>query len=278
MICENRNLEDWESLLLLSLEIGFRHLDPQNSYIIGAELTHTEHHRELVDIVFWSGENEVIADLLHAWTATGSSHAPASTLLGTCARHLVGLHNLVPSSSRLRRLVIRSVEVIGYKGFEGLGVKRFIELLDHLHVAVQDTSAKSKWTKHLLDTLQSSEGTQHLSRWYWELLVELTITEPLWPGDVYRPQIMRYLTEAQEWSKLECWIGTIWILWPPGDSSISEEDLDRSMLLLFDQRPGAAQKLEQWMGRWSQECGEDIPESFQEICERAHKVAQRGAT
>jgi hypothetical protein len=105
---------------------------------IEAVLTHTEHHRGLVDVVFQSQESEVIADLLHAWTTESMSHDPAYTLLGFCAEHLVGLHDLVPFSPRLRRLVIRSVELIGYKGFEGVGVERFIGLLNHLHVTVED--------------------------------------------------------------------------------------------------------------------------------------------
>ena len=144
VICENRNLEDWESLLLVSLEIGFRLLDPQNR-CIGAELTHTEHHRESVDIVFRSKESETIADILHAWTTGGASYTPAHKLLGTCASHLIGLHNMVPFSSRLRKLVIRSVGVIDHKGFEGMGVERFVDLLEHLHVTVEDISDQLEW-------------------------------------------------------------------------------------------------------------------------------------
>ena len=74
--------------------------------------------------------------------------------------------------------------------------------------------------------------------------MELAISEP-WPGSsriAYSPQITTLLTEAQEWNKLECWVGVVWMAWPPGTT---EEDLDRSMVLLFRQRPGALQKLEQ---------------------------------
>ena len=153
MICKNRNLKDWESLLLVSLEIGFRHLDPRDVYIeTDSELTHTEHHRELVDVVFRSEESEAIEDLLCAWTAGGPSNPPAHKLLSICASHLVGLHNLVPFS-RLRRLVIRSVGVIGYKGFEGVGVERFIDLLEHLRVTVEDINDQPEWAELLLDTL-----------------------------------------------------------------------------------------------------------------------------
>ena len=53
---------------------------------------------------------------------------------------LVGLHNLVPFSRTLRRLVIRFIERAGYKGFEGAGVEieKLIELLDHLHVTAEE--------------------------------------------------------------------------------------------------------------------------------------------
>ena len=277
VMCRNHgSLRDWESLLLVSLEIGFRHLDVRNPYI-GTRLTHTEHHRELVGIVFKSKKSEVIADLLNAWTI-GYSLDPVNTSLGICAEHLVSLHNLVPFSSRLRRLVIRSIELVGYKGFEEAGVERFIGLLNYLHVAVDDMDREHVWARLLLATLKSFEGTRYLSYRYWELLVELAILESLrLAGEAaYCPRIMTSLVEAQEWKKLECWMGTVWILWPPGAGGMTEEEFHHSMLLLFRQRPGATQRLEQWMERWSQECDVDIPESFQRIYKQVHEVIQQG--
>jgi len=279
VIYENRrSLWDWESLLFVSLKIGFRHV---RSLYIRAWLTHTEHHRELADVVFKSQKSEAIADLLHAWTTRDYSLQPAHTLLGTCTGHLVSLHNFVPFSPRLRQLVIRSVELIGYEGFEGVGVERFIGLLNHLRVTVVDMDQRDKWAKLLLDILQPSEETQPLSHWFWELLVEVA---PSWSGRLqhrllvpYNPRIATFLTEAQEWSMLECWMGTVWMVWPPGTDGIAEGDLDHSILLLLRQRPGAAQKLKQWMERWTQECGEDVPKSFRRICKRAHKATQPDA-
>ena len=246
-ICENRKtIEDWESLLLACLEIGFRHLDVQTSQVV-TDLTHTEHHKELANIVFKSQKSEAIADLLHARTVDFDK--PARALLGSCTEHLVGLHNLVPSSLRLRRFVIRSIECIGYKGFEGVGVERFFQLLNCLCVTVQDMGEKFGWLGLLLETLQCSEAVQHLSHWYWELLVELAISESWPPGRKipYTLHIIGFLTEAQEWSKLECWIGMVLMVWPLGTGTTTEEDLERSMLLLFRQRPGSVQKLEEWM-------------------------------
>jgi len=278
VICENQNLEDWESLLLAILEIGFRHLGPRDLFV-GANLTHTEHHQELVNIVFRSQSSEAIADLLHAWTAKSFFHSPIHALLGTCAEHLVGLHNLAPFSPRLRRLVVRSVKLIGYGGFERVGVKRFIELLNHLHVTAEDMDRESEWAKLLLDTLQSPEGVQYLSHWYWELLAELVISYSPWlrRNATYCPQITIFLTEAQEWSKLECWMGTFWTMWPPWAGGITEEDIGHSMLLLFRQRPGSPQKLEQWMERRNQKCGKGVPELFRRICKQAVEEAQRDA-
>jgi len=176
----------------------------------------------------------------------------------------------VPFSSRLRRLVIRSVEVVGFKGFEGVGVEKFVELLDRLHVTVKDVDNRLIWVRLLLDTLQFSEGTRHLSRWYLELLMESSY--PQWGGDLfYNPQITISLVEAQEWDKLECWIGTVWIMWPPGTGQTLEEDLERLMVLLFRQRPGAARKLTQWV-----ESVEEVPESFGRISQKAQEAVQWG--
>jgi hypothetical protein len=273
VICANRrSLGDWERLLLVCLEIGFRHLDFQFE-LVEPVLTHTKHHRGLVDTVFESQESEVIADLLYAWAS------PTCTLPGFCAGHLVGLHDLVPFSPRLRLLVIRSVGVIGYKGFEGAGVERFTGLLNHLNVTVEDVDIPFQWVELLLETVQTSEGAQYLSHRNWELLVELEISLPVWRRDkiAYNQQIMMFLMESQEWSKLEYWMGVVWMVWPPGSGGITEEDLGHSMLLLCRQRPGTVRKLEQWVERWGQTHENGIPESFKRICKQAQEAAQHEA-
>ena len=276
-ICENReSCEDWKNLLLLALEIGFRHLDPQCQWI-PAKLIHTEHHRELAEVVFESGNCEEIADLLYAWTVGDSSYTWADTLLGTCAGRLVGLYNLVPFPPRLRRLVIRSVELIGYKGFEEVGAERFVELLNCLHVWVEDMDSEYEWVQLLLDTIQSPEGARRLSNRFWELLVKLAIPEPSRFRDTaYSSRVMGFLLEAQEWDKLECWIGVIWMVWSPDTDEIVE-NLERTMVSLFRQRPGAAETLEGWMEQRSQQSEKDVPESFQQTTKRAYEATRRHA-
>jgi hypothetical protein len=209
VVCKNRqSCEDWESLVFGSLEIGFRHLDPLCPWA-PAKLTNTEHHRELLDIVFKSEESEVIADLLQAWTMgdiIGVHQAPA--LLGMCTGYLVSLHSLLLFSPRLRRLVIRSVELIGYKRFVEGGAERFIELLNHLHVGVEDIDYPPTWVPMLLGAIETPEGTQSLSVQSWELLAELTTSYGWWSEPpAYNQQVMASLLGAQEWEKLECWMG-----------------------------------------------------------------------
>jgi len=282
---KRKRIPDWGSLLLVCLETGFRHLDFRTEFI-EAELTHTEHHRGLVDAVFKSQESESIADLLHAWTARCKYYDSAHGLLDFCPAHLVGLRNPLPFSPRLRRLVIRSVERIGYEGFEGVGVERFIGLLNHLHVTIKDMDKKENWGKLLLNTIQSSEGIQHLSHWYWELLAELILVLESWrlrvdpvygrlgPDLARSLQIITCLTEAKEWNKLECWVGVVWMLLPK-ELDPGEWDLGHSMTLLFRQRPGAVQKLEQWMEQSSRRACRDVPESFKQAHKQANEAAQR---
>ena len=264
-ICKNcSNLADREELLFLSLETGFRHLDYRRQQI-SAELSHTKHHKQMVDIVFDSWDEEVIADLLHAWTSTSESHGPHPSL-SMCAKHLVYLR---PVSERLRRLVMRSVELIGYREFEEVGVEQFIELLDDLGVGVEDVGDKEEWTLLLLNVIQSPEGIQGLSRRYWGLFGELAISCS-WRlrGYVWSSKITTFLKDSQEWDKLECWICVVWTIWPPGTGGTIKEDVEYTMLSLFRQRPDAIQKLKQRMERWSEENDYQVPESFQSICER----------
>jgi len=86
---------------------------------------------------------------------------------------------------------------------------------------------------------------------------------------------MTLLAESQEWSKLEYWVGIVWMVWPPRADRMTEEDLDRSMQLLLKQRP-TIQKPEQWMERWRQTYDfKDVPETFQRICKQAREAVQQ---
>jgi len=272
-VCENYPcVIDGKDLLLLSLKIGFRHLNPKDHWV-EAKLTHTNHHKQMANIIFESGDDGTIADLLHVWTSYSHSHGPP-TWLNICARYLI---NLQPSSQRLRKLVIRTIMAIGYQGFEEVGVEGLVGLLSHLCISIEDVDHKGDWVKLLLDIAQSSEGAQHLPNSYWELLVELVVSYPwLLEGSNYNPHTMVSLESAEEWDKLEYWVGIVWMVWPPGCGKTTEEDLEHITLLLVHKQPGAIQKLGQWVERWNKRSSKGIPKALQQICEQAYpKVAEQ---
>ena len=281
-------LGHWEIPLLACLKLGFRHLDPRQQNL-GVTLTHTEHHRVLVDVVFWSRNSEAIADLLQAWTTKVSLFEYPDEMLGLCTGRLIGRRDLVPFSPRLRRLVIRFVEIVGYEGFEGAGVEKLIELLDHLHVTAEEMDDEYRWTSLLLGVIQSSEGAQRLSDWYWKFLVRHARSEGCSQGfgerllgfeeslpefeDIIFREIAYSLADAQQWGKLECWIGIQWTIFK--SDGIFKKSHKNSTRLLSDHQPGIAQRLMQWLEQWSQRREpKDIPESFQRILTRAHETVQ----
>ena len=276
-IYENRKtIVGWENLLLICLELGFRHLNPSNSCTnVRLTLAHTKHHWGLADVVFKSQKSEAIADFLYALTTKSSLPHRADKMIGIWVGHLLGLHTLGPFSPRLRQLVIRFVGRAGYDGFKSAGVEKLVELLDHLHVTVEEIDQTYLWMLLLLGVIRSPGGTQHLSHWYWEFLVELAVSEGWLLGfeNIDALKIAKSLIDAQEWGKLECWIGAVWAASEP--ASITEEDLQHLTLLLFRQRPAAAQKVERWMERWSRRRKTDIPESLQGILTGAHEESQR---
>lgn len=271
VIWENRqSCGDWETLLFLPLEVAFRRCDPAK-YWYYADLTHSGHHRELADTIFKSNKSEAIADLLCALTIF-RDREPAIKSLGICIRYIVDLHRniTVPLSPRLRRLVIRSVALIGHEGFEEVGMDRFAELLNHLQVSVEEVDVQIEWGTLLLETAQSPEGHLHLPVQSWELLVKLAAQDLLGLGDItYSPQVTASLLRAQEWDKLECWMGLVWMLWTPNDIP---DDLGNAMESLFRKRPDAIQKLTQWVEQWSKKSERDAPESFELICEQAREA------
>ena len=273
MVCESQSsLENREELLLLSLEIGFRHISPKDSWI-EARLTHMESHQKMVDIVFQSGESEAIADLLCSWTSRSALHNPHPSLK-TCAQYLVGLSHLQPFSPRLQQAIITSIGLIDHKEFEQVGMEGIIGLLNGLYVHLDNISNIYEWTGLLLSIVQSPEGIQYASHQYWELLVELVGFSP-WglECNTCGPHIMKSLEDAKEWEKLECYMGIVWIKWSMGkiDEELeTDEELEHITLSLFQQRPGAIQRLEHWVGEVSPHSARQRSKSFQQMFDEVY--------
>ena len=263
-------IRDWERLLLTCLELGFRHLDPYQQGV-SVRSTDTKNHPGWVDAVFNSEESEAIADLVHAWTLVYCYSRPEGTWVNACIGRLVGLHSLIPSSPRLRRLVIHFTEISG--GSDGVGVEKLVELLDHLHVKVDEVGEKIKWKFLLFGVIQSPGGTQRLSYWYWKLTVKLAVSELLSPelGVDSGTNIAGSLIEAEEWRKLECWIGIAWTL----PELVKTEKCEKWMESLIRQRPRAAEKLKKWMEKRSQRHKVPVPESFDQAYRQVlHEAVQ----
>ena len=182
VIWENhQGCDDWESLLFLSLEVGFRCFDPLGRRYIGG-LIHTEVHRELTETVFRSNKSEAIADLLCALTVR-DNYEPAVRTFGTCVRHIVNLHNSMAGmamsfSPRLRQLVMKSITLIGFEGFKEVGAESSIGLLNHLHIDAEEKDVSRGWSSMLLRIVLSPGGHRHLAIQSWDFLVKLTIKYP----------------------------------------------------------------------------------------------------
>lgn len=249
-ICkEFSSLEDGKELLFLSLEIGSRGLDLDHRWGVG--LIHVKHYQCVLDIVFSSGNDEVIADPLQAWIAHNFFYK-SCTLLTPWAEHLIHLEHVASTSKRLQLLVIDFIGCLGFQPFEQAGVEGFFLLLDHLGVGVDNMPGEhtwSEWLSLLFEVVQSPGGRQSLGYPCWELIPELAGAMP--PLSLEYPfnnemEITTSLEEEQEWDRLECWMGFIWFLWHPLADRIPD-DLERVTLLLLHQQPRFAKKLEQWL-------------------------------
>lgn len=112
-------------------------------------------------------------------------------------------------------------------------MEELVELLNHLHVTVENMDERGDWAKLLLDTLKTSEGARCLPYRYWELLANSKfLTHGCWGTSTYNPQIKRIFIEAQEWGKLE----PSGFYGRQGPVTGWREDIERLMLLLFRQR------------------------------------------
>ena len=269
-ICKGyQNLEDGKILLLASLKIGFRDLNPDS--LENAKFVHTEHHRHMADIVFNNGDGEAIADLLEALVGAPSRYRELLELLGTLPGHLVSLRDRV-LNQRLRKLVIGAIGYLGPEQLDQVGVEEFTMLLERLKVGINDVDARLSWLEILLLVVKSPQGRDLLPHSYWELIPRLSarvseeyITStwklsriPGHPATVVErfsvsdevipidenPKLMSSLLKGKR-DTLEYLCGSVWLLLSPDATTIPEalEDATRS---LFREQPGAVQKLRQW--------------------------------
>ena len=244
VICEKcQDLKYGKDLLFLSLEIGFRGLDFK-SYHENIVLVHTDHHKCMVDIIFNSGDGEIIGDFLCACNAFHSS----LIMRNLCAKYLIRLQHLASISPRLRLLIIHSVVFTEIQQLKQIGLEEFSMLLDHLNIRLDDLISPAARLKFFIHVIQSPEGRRTLHQRYLEMMVEIAITGAELEDRIDGLPVMTLLEGEEEWDILEYWVGLVWVVHRPRTNRISQ-DLGRVTLSLFRQRPSAVQKLERWLRR-----------------------------
>ena len=264
---------DWDWELFLCLEVGFRHLTPAQPRSSMGYLTHTDSHQEVISMVFARNKKESIADLLCAVTFIRPGES--NRAFDLCAKHIIDLRNTVavPFSPRLRQHVIYFVKRGGYRRFKEVNAEGAVELLNHLYVGIEDIDDRDRWGSIFLEVIQSPEGFRRLATHSWELLMELKV-KLSWTErkDIVarHPHITDNILLSQQWDKLECWVGLVWMSSPIPESAM--ESLKRAMASLFRQRPEAVLKLTEWLERCLIEGRKGVPESFREICKQMHET------
>jgi len=217
-------------------------------------------------------------------------------LLNLWVAYLVSLGRVTSFSQRLRRLTIYPITSPAFhrpsRLFEPAGAEGIIMLLDRLGIGIDDVpdmDDKCSLLTLLAEVVGSPEGRRSLSYPYWELILELALglvgdgaLNDVWLDEIQSPerrtprstnyevmQVMVSLEEAQEWDKLECWMGFVWYTLWCLKTDLIPEDVERVTLSLLRQRPGAAKKLERQLQRVTVDNTTQCLEHLQRVCEQA---------
>jgi hypothetical protein len=232
---------DYVHLLSHSLAIAFRHIGSRH-FRLPIHLSHTHHHEWMLDAIFATENDDLIADAVYVWIVDREVAPP-----GSCTRRLLKLTERgQPFSPRLRSMILRAVQELQHLELEGAGLE-FVRLLNNLEVGVDDMGgAIWKWVGLVADVLRSPIERGYLSSHYWLLFGNLVSMGPKrdWSINVDRDvEIMKSLEAAQDWEKLEMWMLFVWWSGYSFDST-PNEDVERITLTLFRQRPSAIPRFE----------------------------------
>ena len=226
----------YAELLLKTLEVGFRQSEP---YTLSS--SHTPHQRWMFDIIFTSGNDEVLADTLCAWAADRDQ-----ATIGSChARRLDGrVERSIPFSPRLRRIIIKVIQgcELTTDGSE-LDVAR---LLNQLYLDADDIQDHDNFQHLLVCVARSPAGREALSSQSWCLLGELALAER--PGPFFQlldvdVEVWRSVHDGEGWEKLEVWMLVIWLSFDL-ESEVRMGEIMQVTLRLFQQHPSALQRFE----------------------------------
>jgi len=232
--------------LFKKLEIGFRLAQPGHGWP-AIRLDHTSHHDRMFEVVFSSDDDEVIADAACAWIADSDR-----TPVGSFVHHLANrAEKITPPSPRLRQLGICAISSSELT----VSAPETVRFLNRLRVDADDLDNEEGcvWADLLVGVIRST-GFNSLSSRNWRLLGKLPCQTGGFPrGQVARDmEVMRFLEKAEDWEKLEVWMGVVWRslphlgFWPfynpdvPVDESM--QNVEQVTLELSLRRPSALQK------------------------------------
>lgn len=225
----------YAELLLKALEVGFRQFEP---YALSS--SHTPQQRWMFDIIFASGDDEVIADALCAWAADRDQ-----ATIGSCARRLGGrVERPIPFSPRLRRITIEVIR--GCKLTTDGSELDIARLLNRLYPGADDIRDHDNFQHLLVCVARSPAGREALSSQSWCLMGELALAkrpDPLFQLLDADVEVWRSVHDGEGWEKLEMWMLVVWLSIDLESGARMGEILQVTRRL-FQQRPSALQRFE----------------------------------
>ena len=263
---EDLALLDYAHLLSITLEIGFRLVEPLPRW-----LDNSPHHDWVFETAFSSHDDEVVADAACACIA---GRDPP----GSYVRHFVKrVERGTPFSPRLRRVIIRVIENSPWSvcELEGLMLE-IVRLLDHLDVGVDEIVNKDGWGRLLVRLMRSLGGPESLSSHHWRLLDKLVPFVSLdWDFGQWTMEVMGSLVEVEDWEKLETLVAIVWqsrqIESTEGESTKDEsmEDVERVTLMLLSRRPSALLRFEDMCETERSSLPDRRKDGLRRICDKA---------
>jgi len=229
-------LDSYVHLLSIALDIGFRLAAPSRDQPV-LHSNRTPYHEWVFETAFSSRDDEFIVDAVSAWIMDRGRAPP-----GSFARYFTGrMERDTPFSPRLRQMGLRAIERIHDSKLK-MSELETVRLLNCLNVNVDEVEWDYGLVMVLIEVIRSPTGSENLSPHNWRLLDKLAVGvlfhRPLVSRDV---EVMRMLEEAEDWEKLEVWMGIIWWFTPSDDGRGpgSTQDIEQATLNLLSRRPSA---------------------------------------
>lgn len=247
----------WKPLLLLSLEVGFRHLYSSDKWVPPMSTSATK-HPGVFDTVLGSDSQQAVVDLIWAsFMIDEFGHLP----LKTCVDYISGRPIEMKFSPELRKTFILCVNRVDVLSLKDIGKRIFVESLNRLDIGIKDASDlnREKLAATLSEIVELPEAARQLAIQGWQLLAKFAM-EGLLKSTTYNPDVAISLVDVKEWNKFECWLAAVWMAAPPGPKYVANR-LGAAMEFLEKEHPGV---LQQYMERWSEKLGRDVPEWFQQ--------------